>query len=196
MPVGWALRKLDSLGGAAVAAVGGGAASQWRAYLQQYLQRLGGHADEARLSLEGTKAHVAEIVDVVDPAQKAVLSEMLRTGEARVSELTEALRAIAEAGPVLQPVAFLRHMDPAIARATLDGFQPALPLDATSLIWAGAGIVLTLVAYELVKGILWTPVAVTKGMARKRRRRPARDGRDARKNTRRRAAPERVEPRL
>jgi len=167
MPAGWALRKLDSLGGAAVAAVGGGAASQWRAFLHQYLQRLGGHADEARRGLEGTKAHVAEIIDAADAAQKAVLSEMVHSGEARVSELGESLRVLADAGPVMQPVVFLRHMDPAIARATLDTFQPALPIDPASLMWAGAGLVLTLVLYEVVKGVLWAPVAVAKGVARK-----------------------------
>ncbi|SDE18757.1 DUF2937 family protein [Rhodospira trueperi] len=184
MPAGWALRKLDSLGGAAVAAVGGGAASQWRAFLHQYLQRLGGHADEAVRNLD----HLTELHDLAGPAEQPVLASMMSQGSARVEDLREALRVLTDAGPVMQPVAFLRHLDPAIARATLDGFQPALPLDTASLLWAGAGLVLTLVLYELVKGVLWAPVAVVKGMARKPRgrRRPGGD----------RAPRERIEPSL
>jgi hypothetical protein len=196
MPVGWVLRKLDSLGGASVAAVGGGAASQWREFLQQYLQRLGGHVDEARRNLE----HLTGLHDVAAPAQQTVLADMIYDSEARTATLAEALQRLREADPVTQPLVFLRHMEPAVAQATLEAFQPALPLDAASLMWAGAGMVLALLLYELVKGMVWAPVAMVKGAARKRRRIRTEEDDDAPLgslgNGRRRGPRERVEPSL
>jgi len=181
------LRKLDSLGGAVVAAVGGAGASQWREFLQQYLQRLGGHLDEARLNLE----HLTGLHDLADVAQKPVIARMLADGEARVGDLVQALRMLAEAGPVMQPLVFLRTMDPVIARAALERYQPALPLDTASLLWAGAGMVLALILYELVKGALWAPIALG------RRALGGHPPGGRRTATSRRVAPaDRVEPRL
>lgn len=169
MPVAWVARKLDSLTGAGLAAVGGGAASQWRAFLQQYLQRLGGHLDEARRNVE----HLDGLLAVAEPAQQPVLADMVAASQARVDDLAATLRAVTDASAAWQPVAFARHLDPAIARATLEVFQPALPLDPASLAWAGAGLVLTLLVYELVKGLVWAPVSLTRGAARRKRHREA-----------------------
>jgi len=167
MPVGWAARKLDSLGGAVVAAVGGGGASQWREFLQQYLQRLGGHIDEARRNVD----HLAELHAIAEGGQKQVVQGMLDSSQERVDSLTGAMQAITTADPWVQPVTFARHMDPLIARATLDLFQPALPLDTVSLVWAGIGMVLSLIIYEGVKETLWAPIGITRGVARRRERR-------------------------
>ncbi|MBB4286693.1 DUF2937 family protein [Roseospira goensis] len=193
MPAGWVLRKVDSLGGAVVAALGGGAASQWREFLQQYLQRLGGHLDEARRQVESLNARH----DTADPAHQTVLADMLYDSQARAASLTEALRRLTDADPVTQPLVFLRHMEPAVARATLETFQPALPLDPASLGWAGAGLVLALLLYELAKGVLWAPLAVATGAVRRRhRRRPAGGDAPAGRSRPRGGRHDRVEPRL
>lgn len=189
MPMGWLGRKLDSLTGATVGAAGAIAASQWREYLQQYRQRLGGHLDEA----SGQLRHLTDVHAVADTAQRPVVAEMMAASEARTQSLAEALRALAEAPTALQPWAFVRHLDPVAARATLEAFQPALPLDAASLAWAGVGLVAALVLYEALKGLLWTPVALARRARRPRAipKRRAADRDDGRPGPR-----ERREPRL
>ncbi|WP_170294975.1 DUF2937 family protein [Roseospira navarrensis] len=192
MPGGWMLRKLDSLAGAVVAAAGGVAASQWREFLQQYLQRLGGHVDEARLNRD----HLTSLYEVAGAAEKPVVADMLADGEARVAALMEALRQLTDAGAVMQPVVFVRTLDPMIAQATLERFQPAVPLDTASLLWAGAGMVLALMLYELVKATLWVVARgpmVLLGLGAGRDGGPKRRTRSA---PRRAAPPERVEPKL
>jgi len=163
MPVGWMGRKLDSLAGATVGAAGAIAASQWREFLQQYRQRLGGHRDEAEAQL----AHLTDLLAQADAGQRQIVADMVAANEARVRSLGEALDALLQAPVALQPLAFLRHLDPLAARATLETFQPALPVDATSLAWAGAGLGLGLVVYELAKGLLWLPVAVVGRLLRR-----------------------------
>jgi len=157
-------RKLDSLAGAMVGAAGAVTASQWREYLQQYRQRLGGHLDEAK----GQLVHLADLQAVADDVQRPMVTEMMAVGEARAATLAEALRALTESPVALQPWAFVRHLDPVAARATLEAFQPALPIDTSSLAWAGAGLVAALLLYELVKGLVWAPVAVTRRALRPR----------------------------
>ena len=142
----WLGRKFDSLAGAVVAACGSMALSQAQAFLHQYLQRLGGQFDEAA-------RQAAEIVadaryQALDAASRRALAE---AAAARVAEIRHAYDAIREADPLLQPLVLLRHIDWTVARRVLPDFQPALPLDAASLIWAGAGLLLGLLAWELVK---------------------------------------------
>ncbi|KAA5602625.1 DUF2937 family protein [Roseospira marina] len=190
MPAGWMVRKLDSLAGAVVGAAGGAAASQWREFLQQYLQRLGGHLDEARRNLE----HLTGLHALADAAEKPVVAGMMADGRERVGALVEAMRALTEADPLTQPIMFLRTLDPAIAQATLDRFQPALPLDTASLMWAGGGLILALVAYEGIKGAAWVPVAV--GRRSLRRRRVRESGRRRARESGRPVSAGRLEPRL
>jgi len=171
-------RKLDSMTGAVIGAAGALAASQWREYLQQYRQRLGGHLDEAR----GQVLHLSDLRELAGEAQRQVVSNMMAASQARADSLAETLRALAEATPPLQPVVFVRHFDPVAARATLESFQPALPMDAASLAWAVAGLVGALMLYELVKGLLWgllwAPVAITKRALRPPRSTAKRSRRD------------------
>jgi len=88
-------------------------------FLQQYLQRLGGHLDEARRMVE----------------QAPQLA-------ARVAELAVARDALTGAAAWAKPVAFLRHPHIDIAWRTLDDFRPALPLTVEGLAWAVAGVVI------------------------------------------------------
>lgn len=141
----WLLRKIDSLVGTAVAATTGLAASQAQAFSAAYLQRLGGHLDEARLTLQRMQA--GEYVASAGQDMKAAL---IAAAQSRVDDLTRAYDAIAHADPLWRPIALMRDMDSAIARATWDNFQPALPLDAPSLICALVGMVLGWLAYDLL----------------------------------------------
>ena len=110
----WLFRKLDSLVAAMFAALGGIAASQFLAFLQQYRQRLGGRLEEAEanylLIRDGT------LYRAVDESTRAQLAE---AAQARVEVLATAYDAIDAADPFAKPFVFLRHIDGEIARACI-----------------------------------------------------------------------------
>jgi hypothetical protein len=114
----------------------GGAAivSQWPEYAQQYLQRLGGHLDEAR--------RLADSVPAVRP---------------RIAELEAAQAALLNAGPLTRPWAFVRHADWDIARNALDVFRPAMPLTLEGAVSALIGILIGVLAGALIIAILRLP---------------------------------------
>lgn len=142
----WLLRKADGLGSALAGAGGGMSLSQAPAFAHAYLQRLGGHLDEARRTLSLVERGI--LVPELTAAERA----QAVTGFAeRVQELEMAWSAIAEANPVLQPLMLLRHGDGDIARRAWEAFTPALPLDSPALVWTALGVLAALLLYELIK---------------------------------------------
>jgi len=160
--MGWLVRKLDMLGGAAIAGGAGAATSQLQAFMLQYLQRLGGHVDEARRAFETIdRSERYSHMDV--PTREAIARDAL----ARADELRAAHDAILAGDLFTRPAAFVRHLDLDIAGRTWESFTPALPFDAAGLTYAGTGLILGLVCYEIVKAVLALPF---------RRHRPGRAG--------------------
>jgi len=141
----WLLRKIDSLIGTMVAATAGLAASQAQAFSAAYLQRLGGHIDEARLTLDKIRAS-----DYAGSLSVDVQAALVSAAERRLNELARSYDAIMAADPLWRPLALLRDADIAIAQAAFANFQPALPLDSASLISALAGMTLGWLLYGLV----------------------------------------------
>lgn len=142
----WLLRKLDSLTGTILASVGGLVAAQLPVFVQQYVQRLGGHVDEAH-------RHLARVVGDatfgrLEPAARLMLETSARE---RLADLERQQLTLDAASPLWRPVAFLQSFDPDIAAAAIERFVPALPLDAAGLVYGGAGIVVTWLLYEVVK---------------------------------------------
>lgn len=144
--MGWVARKADNLGSACCGAGGGMGLSQAPAFTQAYLQRLGGHLDEARRSLSMIER--GQWLRDLTPAERLSAAADFR---ARVVELEQAFDAIAEAPPMLQPLRMLQHADGEIAARAWEYFTPAVPIDPPSLVYTGVGIVLALLVYELVK---------------------------------------------
>ena len=142
----WMGRKVDNLGSAVAGAGGGMGLSQAPAFTQAYLQRLGGHLDEARRTLELVER------GVLVPELTEIERAQAVTGFAdRVAELEQNYSAIADASPFMQPILMLQHGDSEIARRAWEAFTPAVPVDAPSLIWTGLGVVAALLVYELCK---------------------------------------------
>jgi len=139
--------------------------SQLPEFMQQYLQRLEGHLDEARLQLDRfreTAAQSGKTLDQLvagaaqnpDPSMDR-LGGLVRSAVARVDELAAADSAIRHASLLGKPFVFAAHIDLGIARATWAIFKPAVPTTAEGLMYAGAGTVLVLAAYHLgVRGPL------------------------------------------
>ncbi len=144
--MGWFTRKFDNLGSACSGAAGGMGLSQAPAFTHAYLQRLGGHLDEARHTLAMIeRGQWLQQLGVEDRQQAA------REFGVRVIELEQALLAISQAPPLLQPLVMLQHADGTIAQRAWEHFTPAIPVDPPSLVYTGCGIVLALIVYELFK---------------------------------------------
>ncbi|WP_413207114.1 DUF2937 family protein [Rhodospirillum sp. A1_3_36] len=143
----WVTRKLDMLVAAVCATAAGMTASQLQAFIHQYLQRLGGHVDEARVSLQT----VLETANPIGGPTPEALAPVAARIQERIDVLVNGYQAIQSADTWTRPFAFFRHADPAIAQAAFNQFEPALPLSPDSLVFTLAGIVLALVAWEIFK---------------------------------------------
>ena len=142
----WLARKLDAFLGAVVIGAAGIAASQAHAFLIQYIQRLGGHLDEAKAHLNSVQ-HGLRYQLMSDTVRKELGAEASR----RVSELQDAYHAIADAGVVVKPFALLRYADPTMLAGTWHDFVPALPATTDSILYVAIAMILGFVIYEIVK---------------------------------------------
>lgn len=141
----WAWTKIVALLGAGIAAVCAAASAQGPAFVQAYLQRLGGHIDEAGRTLQEFTGGAAGRLVQDAATRESLISEFSQ----RVNELSQARAAITEAHPLLQPLALAFHADPDILAATSEAFAPAMPLDNASLIYAGAGLAIGWALWEM-----------------------------------------------
>lgn len=132
--------------------------SQIPEFIQQYVQRLGGHLDEARRQL----GHFSEIASQAGLTLAGLvtrsegsseptvvqLGHLVRETESRVDALSAAEAGIRNASLFGRPLVFLRHLDLSIARATWAVFKPAVPTTAEGLTYAAAGVLLMLALYH------------------------------------------------
>jgi hypothetical protein len=132
--------------------------SQGPEFMQQYLQRLGGHLDEARRQLavfQQTAAQagislekfVTQTGSNADPAIAKLGGVMSGTAE-RVASLQLAHDTLLSAPCWERPVVFLRHLDLNIARATGAVYKPAVPTSTEGLIYALSGMLVFLGLYH------------------------------------------------
>jgi len=141
----WAWAKILTLIGAAIAALGAASAAQGPAFVQAYLQRLGGHIDEARRTLdELSGGSAARIV-----GDGAARDQLVGAFADRLGELEATRNAIEGASPVWRPIALAVNGDRDIASATAEAFTPALPLDGASLVYALVGLLIGWSVWEL-----------------------------------------------
>ncbi len=142
----WFWRKVDTFLGAVVVAASGIAASQALAFMAQYVQRLGGALDEAKLVL-GNVQNGLRYRLMSDTVRKELEADASR----RVNELQNAYHAIADASFFTKPFQMLRHADPTMVAGTWRDFTPMLPANADGMAYVIAGMILGFVAYEIVK---------------------------------------------
>ena len=149
--------------------------SQAPEFMQQYLQRLGGHLEEARRQLEQFKKVAAQsglsleqfIAQTNANADHAVakLGGVMSEAGARVDHLETAQVAIQNASPLARPFVFLQHVDTEIARATWSIYQPAVPTTLEGALYALLGMAMLLVIYY---GLIKAPCS--RVLARRRSR--------------------------
>lgn len=153
-------RVLVLLGGL----LGGASASQFPEYAQQYTQRLGGAVDalaevvadfDASASAEGLTrdAALAQMQGTDFIERRRV--DMARTFE-RHAQLQADLSLLESAGPFMRAYHATRLTDGDVARAALDSFEPAVPINFAGMTFAGSGFVAGLLAvWAALKIALW-----------------------------------------
>lgn len=156
----WIWRKLDAFVGAVVIAVTGIAASQAQAFIAQYLQRLGGHLDEAKTQLLNVQTGL-RYKEMSEPVRTEIEANAL----VRVESLQDAYDAITSANIFTRPFTFLGNAESAIVAGTWRDFVPALPLDAPSITYVFMGMILGFIIYEVMKLLI---VEFTQGSHRRR----------------------------
>ena len=146
----WIARRLDHLGSATAGGVGGLGFSQAPAFTHAYLQRLGGHIDEARLTIQ--RVADAQILPWLGEAERE--RALVELG-ARLTELEQLRQQVLDAPALLRPAQLLGHADWSIAQRTAQEFAPAIPIDIASLTWTCVGIVAAVLIYELIQVPVW-----------------------------------------
>ncbi len=153
------LSVFDSLTDRVLCVVGAVLLSQGPEFMQQYLQRLGGHLDEARRQLAAFQKtadqagltldqFISQTAANADPAV-AKLGGVMTDSVERVASLQTAHDALLQAELWERPFVFLRNLDAGIARATAGVYQPAVPTTTEGLVYAFAGMLLILALYHL-----------------------------------------------
>jgi hypothetical protein len=141
-----------------VCVVGAVLFSQLPEFIQQYLQRLGGHLDEARRQLEQFQAIAAKagltfhqlVANSLASTEPTVarLGGVMRDTADRVDALAAADAAIRHASIFTRPLVFLRHIDLSVAHATWTIFRPAVPTTVEGMVYAACGVLLALAFYH------------------------------------------------
>lgn len=150
---------LDGLLDRILCVTGAAVFSQFPEFIQQYLQRLGGHADEAQrqaglikesaqVTGKTVNEYIAQFVMNADPAH-VLQGEIMRETIQRAAELNDALRAIQDSSVYTRLFVFLSKMDVTIAKGTLDNYRPAIPLSLENVVYAIIGILIVMTFYHL-----------------------------------------------
>ncbi len=155
------VRFVDSLADRICAVFGAAAFAQFPAYLAQYLQRLGGHRDEAARNVEKYREIAAETGMTIQEYAGRLASSgdevIMKTGRKiagdidRLDALSRALQELQEAPAFKKFFLFLKNMDFDIARAAWGDFTPGLPLTPEGAAYAAAGVVAGMLLYFIVK---------------------------------------------
>ncbi len=153
------LRIFDGLIDRLLCVLGAVLLSQGPEFMQQYLQRLGGHLAEARrqvVSYQDAAAHAGVPLEEFIAQTRANpdvgvshLGGVMSSSIERVATLQAAHDALLAASPWTRPFIFLRHFDFEIARGTWTIYKPAVPVTLEGLLYALAGMLLFLVFYHV-----------------------------------------------
>lgn len=132
--------------------------SQAPEFMQQYMQRLGGHLDEARRQLAQFEQAAAQsgltlqrfIAQTSTNSDTAVakLGSVMMRASTRVESLQSAQDALQNASLWTRPFVFIRHLDTTIAQGTWSIFKPAVPTTGEGLVYALLGMLVLISLYH------------------------------------------------
>lgn len=147
------------------AVIGAVSAAQFPQFVQQYLQRLAGHAAEAQRLLNRYKQAAEDAgmefevyVQRFRNDPDAVVAEhgniMTEVSE-RASYLQQAVEALQSSHALNRPFVFMNYLDTEIVWEALLIFQPGIPTTAEGALYALTGIALGLLCYNGLKWPVW-----------------------------------------
>ncbi len=151
------------------------AGAQFPAFYTQYLQHVSGRLTQVmrdlRPVLQDAQARGLSVPTYLERAaaeggsytRTMVQSDM--QAYADLQRLEAAYSALSGAKPTMQPVALARHVNVADGQAVMRDFAPALPVTTEGITYAGAGLLLGLIA----AWVLESPLRVWHDARRKRR---------------------------
>ncbi len=142
----WFGEKVDAFLAAGLIAVCGVAGSQGQAFTVQYIQRLGGHLDEARDHLADVQTGLRYRV-----MGDAVRGELEAAAKSRVATLDLAYTKAKNANVLTRPIAIIRYGEPSILEGTERDFVPALPASRDGILYTVFGMILGFVLYEVLR---------------------------------------------
>ena len=146
----WLYNKISTVFNATLAAIGGLFASQVDSFSSQYLQRLGGHLEEATSNLERIITSVL-YQDMEDSVRRVLELEALD----RVDHLQRAYDMINEASFLTKPFKLFFYGEEKIFLGTLNDYVPSFNFTVGTIIYTIISIMITIVLLELIKnGIL------------------------------------------
>lgn len=153
------LRVFDGVIDRILCVVGAVLLSQGPEFMQQYLQRLGGHLNESQRQLvafhdAATKAgqpfdKFVEQTKTSPDAGVSQLGKVMERAAERTTSLQIAHDSLQAATPWARPFVFLRHLDYEIGRATWAAYKPAVPVTLEGMLYALSGMLLFLLLYHL-----------------------------------------------
>lgn len=158
------VRFLDSIADRICAVLGALALAQFPQFLVLYMQRLGGHVDEAARNMEKYREIAKELGQSMYQYSQHLLASkdpaVFKTGQKvvqdleRYDSLAAALKEL-QAAPALQKFfVFIKNIDLDIAGATWDNFTFGLPLTWEAAVYAVAGIIIGMLLYFCVSRLI------------------------------------------
>ena len=136
------IRLLAALAGAVLL-------SQFPAFYDQYLQRLGGRLDQARIEsariVEAARQENLSLAAYIEVFLRNADSPVRRQGRVMQAQYAELVRlesdfaALREAPIAARPLRFASHANKDIAVKALEDYQPAVPLGLEGMSYALAG---------------------------------------------------------
>lgn len=151
-------RTVNALGALAGAAL----FSQFPAYYDQYVQRLGGRLDQTKIEVaridRAAEAERATRDDYIAAFETSAASPYRRHGQIMRDQLSDLRRlgaayaALRPAQPLERPLRFARHADAEVAVATGRDFAPALPISLAGIAYAAIGLLAGLLTTMTTRG--------------------------------------------
>ena len=144
--VEWIAHKLDAFLAAVVIAAVAIAACQSQAFVIQYLDRLGGQLNAAKVELAGVETGLRYKL-----MSDTVRQEIETSARSRAQTLQGSYDTVVHTNVFIRPVALARWGDPGLMDATWRGFVPALPVTPGSVAFTVIGMILGFLIYEVIK---------------------------------------------
>lgn len=131
------------------------------AFLVQYQQRLGGHADELSRLIKRYAIAAAEngrtVEEYIGLHLKSEVKEFVSTGKImtenldRFNEISEALKNLTQSKGIIKLFVFIKDIQYDIFKAALKNFVPGISFNAETLIYALSGIIFSMMLYFILK---------------------------------------------